>query len=275
MTNILILHPGEMGSSLAACLRTNGHGVTWVDAGRSDATRQRAEDANLTPRQSLEAALQEAEVVVSICPPEFAESVVQSVLALNFNGIFVDANAIAPMTAVRIATLMGSNYVDGSVIGPPARRAGATRLYLSGAHAPFIRELFADSFASPTDLGPAATAASALKMCYAAYTKGTSALLLNIRALAEANDVTEALLAEWSLSQPELQNRSERTGPSVSRKAWRFAAEMREIARTFDANRLPCGFHNGAAQVYDRLATFKDQPPTPTTELVAKLLERE
>ena len=274
MTSILILHPGEMGSSLGACLRSNHHRVGWVSHSRSAATRKRAEADDFFEFTDLPPALENSDVVISICPPEFAEATAESVLDLDFKGIYVDANATSPMTAERIATLIGENYVDGSVIGPPARRADATRLYLSGARASFVRDLFDGTFASPTDLGSAATAASALKMCYAAYTKGTSALLLNIRALAEANDVTDALIAEWSISQPDLHARSERTGPSVSRKAWRFAAEMREIASTFAANGLPNGFHEGAAQVYARLSEFKDASPAATLDLVAKLLKQ-
>ncbi|MCY4094543.1 MAG: DUF1932 domain-containing protein [Gammaproteobacteria bacterium] len=273
MAHVLVLHPGEMGSSLGACLLSNQHHVYWVSDKRSTATRQRAESEGFSEHLRLESALEGADVVLSICPPEFAEATAESVVAQDFQGIYVDANATSPMTAGRISALVGENYVDGSIIGPPARRAGATRMYLSGKKASTIRELFTGTFAQPTDLGPEATAASALKMCYAAYTKGTSALLLNIRALAEANAVTDALLTEWSISQPELQTRSERTGPSVSRKAWRFAAEMREIASTFAANQLPNGFHEGAAQVYDRLAAFKDEPPAPTSELVASLLK--
>lgn len=274
MTNVLVLHPGEMGSSLGACLRSNQHHVGWISNQRSAETRRRAETDGFSEYARLESTLENIDVVLSICPPEFAETTAESVVALNFEGIYVDANATSPMTAGRIAALVGENYVDGSIIGPPARRAGATRMYLSGIKASIIRALFMDTFATPTDLGPSPTAASALKMCYAAYTKGTSALLLNIRALAEANAVTDALLAEWSISQPDLHTRSERTGPSVSRKAWRFAAEMREIASTFAASHLPNGFHDGAAQVYDRLAAFKDEPPTPTEDLVASLLSQ-
>lgn len=274
MTNVLVLHPGEMGSSLGACLLSNQHHVGWVSHKRSTATRQRAEKESFFEYSHLESALEQADVVLSICPPEFAEATAQSIVAQDYQGIYVDANATSPMTARNIATMVGENYVDGSIIGPPARRAGATRMYLSGNKASIIRDLFVDTFAQPTDLGPASTAASALKMCYAAYTKGTSALLLNIRALAEANAVTDALLAEWSISQPDLQTRSERTGPSVSRKAWRFAAEMREIASTFAAKGLPSGFHEGAAQVYDRLADFKEAPPTSTSDLVASLLKQ-
>lgn len=275
MTSILILHPGEMGSSLGACLRSNQHEVGWVAQSRSAATRERAEADHFSEFPDLELALQTTDVVISICPPEFAEATAESVVALNFKGIYVDANATSPMTARRISALVGENYVDGSIIGPPARRAGATRMYLSGSKASLVRDLFDGTFAAPTDLGTAVSAASALKMCYAAYTKGTSALLVNIRALAEANAVTDALLAEWSISQPDLHARSERTGPSVSRKAWRFAAEMREIASTFAANALPSGFHEGAAQVYERLSKFKDEPPAATADLVSTLLNQE
>lgn len=272
MTCILILHPGEMGSSLGACLRSNGHDVCWVAEGRSSATRQRAELENFTECESLASTLTCADMVLSICPPEFAVDVAQRVIDLNFNGIYVDANATSPMTANRISKLFETNFVDGSVIGPPARRAEGTRLYLSGPQADHVHELFRDTNANPTNLGVQPTAASALKMCYAAYTKGTSALLINIRALAEANQVSDALLAEWGISQPDLQTRSERTGPSVSRKAWRFAAEMREIASTFDASGLPPQFHEGAAQVYERLAAFKDRPPASTEDLIEHLL---
>ncbi|MCY4127986.1 MAG: DUF1932 domain-containing protein [Gammaproteobacteria bacterium] len=275
MTSILILHPGEMGSSLGACLRCNEHQVGWVSHSRSAATRERAEADDFYEYPSLDRALPIVDVVLSICPPEYAEAIANSVVALNFHGIYIDANATSPMTAERVAALVGENYVDGSIIGPPARRDGATRMYLSGSKASFVRDLFDGTFAAPTDLGPSVSAASALKMCYAAYTKGTSALLVNIRALAEANAVTDALLAEWAISQPDLHARSERTGPSVSRKAWRFAAEMREISSTFAAKGLPSGFHEGAAQIYERLSDFKDQPPATTIDLVSTLLKQD
>lgn len=263
-----------MGSSLGSCLKANNHDVLWVAADRSAATKERAKQDGFTECASLAEGLTMVHVVVSICPPEFAIEVADAVVELGFTGTFVDANATSPMTAKHIAQRIGENYVDGSVIGPPARRPNATRLYLSGRNAGEVHDLFSGTFANPTNLGDQPSAASALKMCYAAYTKGTSALLINIRALAEANQISDALKAEWSISQPELHARSERTGPSVSRKAWRFAAEMREIASTFEANGLPNGFHEGAAQVYERLSAFKDQPPTATEDLVNYLLEQ-
>ena len=109
-------------------------------------------------------------------------------------------------------------------------------------------------------------------MCYAAYTKGASALLLAIRTLAEAEGVTEALLAEWSRSQPGLAERSERSAQAVSPKAWRFAGEMREIAATFEAANLPGGFHQAAAAVYERLANLKNADDARIADVVQRLM---
>jgi hypothetical protein len=99
--------------------------------------------------------------------------------------------------------------------------------------------------------------ASALKMCYAAYTKGLSALLLNVRALAEAEAVAPALLKEWSLSQAGLAKRSELTARGTAGKAWRFVDEMLEIAETFESCRLTGDFHRAAADVYRRMAPLQ------------------
>ena len=246
--------------------------MSWASQDRSNETRDRARAEGLSDIQNLTDALGQVDIVISICPPEFAETLAVNVSKSGFEGLYVDANATSPITAARIADRFGTNYIDGSVIGPPARTEQRTRLYLSGQQAEKICDIFGDTYANPHVIGTQPTAASALKMCYAGYTKGTSALLVNLCALAEANGVTDALLAEWSISQPDLEARCERTGPGVSRKAWRFAAEMREIAETFEANDLPNGFHLGAAALYERLADFKDKPPASTEELVSALL---
>ena len=92
--------------------------------------------------------------------------------------------------------------------------------------------------------------ASAVKMAYAAWTKGTAAMLLAIRELARREGVEEALLAEWDLSQPELRDRHARALRSAEAKGWRWVGEMEEIAATFEAAGLPGGFHRAAAEVY-------------------------
>lgn len=257
--NVLLLHPGAMGASIGAALVGNGHDAAWVAAGRSRATRLRAERAGLRTVASIADAAAGAEVAISVCPPEAALAVAAEVRESSFGGIYVDGNAVAPATAEQIGALFGERYVDGGIIGPPAWREGATRFYLSGERAGEIATLFAGSLVDARPIAAATTtAASALKMAYAAFTKGSSALLLGVRALADRHGLTAELLAEWDISQPGLGDRSANTARSTSPKAWRFAGEMREIASTFAAAGLPSGFHAAAAHLYQRMAALKD-----------------
>ena len=116
-------------------------------------------------------------------------------------------------------------------------------------------------------------AASAVKMSYAAWTKGSAALLLAVRALAAAEGAEAALLAEWAISQRDLQGRSEGAAKGNARKAWRFVGEMDEIAATFANAGLPDGFHQAAAEIYRRMEGYKDAPP-PSIEEVARALRK-
>ena len=271
---VLVLHPGAMGVSIAAAVSSAGHEVIGVASGRSRATIDRAREAQITLVETLEEAMSRVDVVLSICPPEAALDVAHEVQATGYDGIYVDGNAISPETAAAIGKLFDNNFVDGGIVGPPAWRAGATRFYLSGAMAKDVVVLFADSLVTARAISGGAGAASAVKMCYAAYTKGSSALVLAIRALAEDNGVTETLLAEWDISQKGLRDSSERSALGTSPKAWRFAGEMREIATTFDAAGLPNGFHLAAAEIYERMAHFKNDDPAGLQQVIEALLTK-
>lgn len=271
---VLVLHPGAMGASIAAAVSSAGHEVIGVASGRSRATIDRAREAQITLVETLEEAMSRVDVVLSICPPEAALDVAHAVQATGYDGIYVDGNAISPETAAAIGELFDNNFVDGGIVGPPAWRAGATRFYLSGAMAKDVVVLFADSLVTARAISGGAGAASAVKMCYAAYTKGSSALVLAIRALAEDNGVTETLLAEWDISQKGMRNSSERSALGTSPKAWRFAGEMREIAATFDAAGLPNGFHLAAAEIYERMAHFKNDDPARLEQVIEALLTK-
>jgi len=109
------------------------------------------------------------------------------------------------------------------------------------------------------------SAASALKMCYAAWTKGTTALLLDIRALAVAVGVEHELLATWQGSAPELLPRSLKAGEQAARKGWRWIGEMEEVAATFRSAGLPDGFHRAAAEVYARTRRDEHAPADAAT----------
>jgi 3-hydroxyisobutyrate dehydrogenase-like beta-hydroxyacid dehydrogenase len=189
---------------------------------------------------------------------------------LGFAGIYVDANAVAPTTARELGAVVeqaGGRFVDGDLIGGPVRPGGATRLYLSGPAAGEVAALFAPTELEAVALGDDVAAASALKMCYAAWTKGTSALLLAIRAAADAYGVEAALVAEWARTQPDLAARSE-AAVGTARKAWRFAGEMDQIAACFAEAGLPDGFARAAAEVYRRLADFKELEGDPPLDQV-------
>jgi 3-hydroxyisobutyrate dehydrogenase-like beta-hydroxyacid dehydrogenase len=236
-----LLHPGEMGAAVGAVLRGQGNRVVWASDGRSEQTRKRAEEAGLEDVGSV-AKVAEAEVVFSICPPHAALEVARSA---SFGGIYVDANAVSPASAAKVAGVV-EQFVDGGIVGSPPREAGTTRLYLSGEQAAEVAGLFTGSVLDARVVSNA----SAVKMAYAAWSKGTAAMLLAIRELARREGVEEPLLAEWDLSQPELRDRHDRALRSAEAKGWRWVGEMEEIAATFEADGLPGGFHRAAAEVY-------------------------
>ena len=261
-----LLHPGEMGASIGAAARAAGTRVSWASTGRSDASHRRAAEAGIEDAHTPAALAARSDVVISVCPPEAARSVAESIVGTGFTGIFVDANAVSSTTARDLASFVedaGAHFVDGGIIGPPACRMGTTRLYLSGAEPSSVASAFQGSPLEAVVIGPRPGAASALKMSYAAWTKGSAALLTAIRALAQAEGVEAALLEEWSLSKPGLEAQSAAGARNNAFKAWRFSGEMREIAATFEASGLPGGFHGAAADIFERLVTYKDCDPAP------------
>lgn len=273
MTRVGLLHPGEMGAAVGAALQAGGAHVLWASEGRSDATRSRAEAAALTDVGTLAQLVERSEIIVSVCPPHAALDVVRAVSACGFTGAYVDVNAIAPATARAIANT-AARVTDGGIIGGPPRVHGTTRLYLSGPGADEVARLFASSALDAIALDGDVGAASALKMCFAAWTKGTSALLVAVRAVAAAEQVDGWLLEEWAISQPDLPERSEGAARGTAAKAWRFVGEMHEIAETFAAAGLPAGFHRAAADLYERMARFHDVETAPTLEQVVAAVTR-
>ena len=272
-----LLHPGEMGAAVGRCLRDRGHVVLWASAGRGSATAARAAVAGPIDAGTVTEIASRCDVIVSVCPPHAALEVARKVAGAGFGGLYVDANAISPATAREVAAIVadgGADCVDGGIIGNPPVRPGFIRLYLSGPRADEVRQLFEDTpvdvrvvdhdgaeIGAPQD-GTAAGqgvggigvvgSASAVKMAYASWTKGSAALLLAARALARAQGVEDVLLAEWGLSQPGLEERSARSARSATSKGWRWVAEMEEIAATMGAAGLPEGFGLAAAEIYRR-----------------------
>ncbi len=249
-----LLHPGAMGAAVGTLLTGSGRTVLWASEGRSPASATRAERAGLHDAGTATALAARSDLVLSICPPHGALDTARAVGP--FTGVYVDANAVSPGTADEIRAVVqgaGARYVDGGIIGgPPDGTGSATRLYLSGADAAAVAEVFADAGLETLVLDGEATAASALKMAYAGWTKGTAALLLAMREAARAHGVEDALVREWEHSIPSLPDRSAQAARAADEKGWRWVAEMREIAATLAAADLPAGFHEAAAQVFER-----------------------
>lgn len=244
-----MLHPGEMGAAIGAILRQRGIEVLWASEGRSKQTKARAEAAELIDADTVVELVKRSDIVLSLCPPHAAADVAAGIG--DFRGVFVDANAISPATTRRIAGTF-ERFVDAGIVGGPPSTTRGPRLYVSGADAGSIPDLFSGTQVDVRVLSERVGEASALKMAYAAWTKGTAALVLAIREVARTEGVEEALLAEWRESIPELEARLTAAQRSAAAKGWRWVAEMEEIAATFEATGAPPGFHRAAADVFRR-----------------------
>jgi len=275
MTKLGILHPGQMGISVAASAKNSGCEVYWASEDRSSQTQERAEEHGLKDAQTLEGLCQDSDVIISVCPPHAAEEVARTVLTTSFQGIYVDANAIAPQRAVHIGQMMeaaGIEFVDGGIIGGPAWKPDRTWLYLSGEKAQNVADCFSAGPLETSQIGEEIGKASALKMCFAAYTKGSTALLCGILAAADSLGVRDELETQWSRGGSDFAEQTQNRVRQVTDRAWRFEGEMKEIAATLARTGIPGGFHIAASEIYRRLAHFKEESETPELEDVLKAL---
>jgi 3-hydroxyisobutyrate dehydrogenase-like beta-hydroxyacid dehydrogenase len=275
-----------MGHSVGQVLREHGLKVITCLEGRSERTRQLAAEAQLVEVSSYRTLVQEAELILSILVPAQAGQAAQLVAqALSETGAqitYADCNAIAPQTVQQISQQIiaaGSRFVDASIIGPPPRQPGATRFYASG---PVLADFLAlnDFGLEVRALGPQIGQASALKMCYAALTKGLSALTLELLIAGQALGVLDSLMAEFQLSQPgHYKTMARLTG--VPTKSRRWVGEMEEIAQTFEQVGLTPRILAGAADMYRFIGqtaladrTPEDSEPLPTlAEMLASLVD--
>jgi 3-hydroxyisobutyrate dehydrogenase-like beta-hydroxyacid dehydrogenase len=275
--NLGILHPGQMGISVAVSAKNSNHNVYWVSEGRSLQTRERAEEYGLIELKTVKELIQTCGVIICVCPPHAAEDVAREVLASGFQGLYMDANAIAPQRAIRIGHMMtevGVEFVDGGIIGGPAWKPETTWLYLSGKQAEEAALYFSAGPIGVEVISDEIGKASALKMCFAAYTKGTTALICAIMASAESLGVRENLERQWSRGGSDFAVQTQQRVRRVTAKAWRFAGEMDEIASTLEEAGLPGGFHKAAAEIYGRIQHFKglEKQPPLNTVLAALLM---
>lgn len=279
LDTVAIMSPGDMGHTAGMRLREGGlRVIAWLE-GRSERTRALAREAGIEEVPSLDELVREADALLSILVPAQAEPAAATVAdALARTGadlLYADCNAIAPQTARRIGeriTATGGRLVDVSIIGGPPQPGGGTRFYASG---PFSRMFAAlgERGLGVVDMAGEAGDASALKMCYAALTKGLTAIATELLAAARLLGVSEALQAELRDSQAPLYERITRSLGSMAERSRRWVGEMEEIAATFAAVGLPRATYLGAAEVYELVGrtpladrTPEDASARPTPE---------
>jgi L-threonate 2-dehydrogenase len=257
LKTVAVLSPGDMGEGVGTSIRGQGIDVITVLAGRSDETRMRAERGGFREVPDLEALVAQADLVLSIMPPERAEAIAADVAAaMKKTGNtppFADMNAIAPTTARRIAAVIadaGADYIDGGIIGwPPLKSKAETKLYVSGPAAGLMDALDGNG-KKIIQLGDEIGRASAVKMVYASVTKGTDSLLTAAYTAAEALGIREILEAEWRKSQPDALARMERRVPALPADAGRWIGEMEQISETYASVGVTPNYHKGAADMY-------------------------
>jgi 3-hydroxyisobutyrate dehydrogenase-like beta-hydroxyacid dehydrogenase len=277
---IAIVSPGDMGHAVGGALRAKGFEVATCLEGRSALSRARAERAGFRAAPSLEALIADCDLFLSILPPalagDLAEQAAAAMRRLDRHPLYADMNAIAPETVKRIARTIeaaGADFVDGGIVGNPPGKGAPTRIFVSGKRAEALTALSGDSMDIRV-CGVEPGRASAVKMCYAALTKGSNALYAAVLTAAEALGVSEEVRGEYRASQAELFKRMQNAVPWLPADAWRYAGEMEEIAATFEAVGVTPLFHRGAAELYRFLDTTPFASETRETLDRSRTLEQ-
>jgi 3-hydroxyisobutyrate dehydrogenase-like beta-hydroxyacid dehydrogenase len=260
---VAVIAPGMMGSAVGGRLVENGIEVRTSLAGRSDATVARARAAGMVGVSDEQIAA--CDIILSILPPGdalgLAERLAPVLRAAARKPVYVDCNALDPATVLRIARVVqetGSTFVDGGIIGgPPKAGYKGPRIYLSGDDATRVAALAQYGLEMPIQPGPIG-AASAMKMSYAGITKGFTALGAAMMLAATRAGTAQDLHAELSSSQPALFGWLTRQVPNMYSKAYRWVAEMEEIAQFVGEDPAARQFYQGAARLYERLAADFD-----------------
>ncbi|MEJ2555657.1 MAG: DUF1932 domain-containing protein [Anaerolineae bacterium] len=280
-----ILSPGDMGHTVGQVLGSHGLRVITCLQGRSERTRLLASRANVVDVPTYQSLVSEADMILSILVPAQAEEaarlVAQAMSETRADLTYVDCNAVSPRTTSHLNIIIseaGGHFVDASIIGPPPRKEGTTRFYASGPHAGIFEELTQFGLDVIT-LGDRVGHASAIKMCYAALTKGLVALCTELLTASEVLGVSQALKEEFQLSQSVLLGLMEQRLPRMPMKSRRWVGEMEEIARTFAEVGLTPKILTGAADMYRFVSetdlarrTPEDPDPLPALDQMLPIL---
>ena len=255
--SVAILSPGEMGSAVGGSFVEYGFTVITTMDGRSEPTCERANAAGILDGGSLADVVADADIVLSILPPEHAlaqaKAVANSMMKTGKTPPYADCNAVAPETAVTIGQIIadaGAKCIDGGIVGsPPGGSRPQPRFYVSGPGAPAM-DAFDGKGIDVRQCGHEIGRGSAVKMAYAGITKGTSALHAAMLIAAERLEIADELHEELRTSQQSIYKRMESMTPALPAVSDRYVGEMLEIAKTLAAYDITACFHNGAAETF-------------------------
>ena len=258
--SVAILSPGDMGHAIGQLLRENELRVLTCLAGRSNRTRELSQQAGITDVPSLKELVEQSDVLMSVtiseAVPGLCREIADAVKATGADLLFAECNAIAPELSREMEGVLseaGARYVDASIIGGPPRNGSSPRVYVSGGNAAEFEHL-RDFGLDVRNLGPQLGRASGIKMCYAAMTKGTTALQAELLIAAEKLGLTQELMAEFSGSQPAVVKRMEGWMPGMPAKSRRWISEMEQIEATFRDLGLTPNIFKGVADIYRMIA---------------------
>jgi 3-hydroxyisobutyrate dehydrogenase-like beta-hydroxyacid dehydrogenase len=258
-----IMSIGEMGFHWAKLLKSHGVDVMTYDKDRGEVSRKRGENAGAKSMGSMEELVQEAELIVSIVVPSAATRVAAKVAdAVTKAGrkdlLFLDANAISPMTADEITRILAPakvNFIDGCIIGSAAKMGKGTIVYVSGPDAALMQVL--ESFDIPIKvLGSSTNQASAFKVVYAGLTKGLQGLFCELFMGARRFGLLDEIRAQYEESFPGLIDKVAPSIVGLRIHAGRRAEEMDELKRTFNHNGLNSFMAPAVQQVLQAIAAL-------------------
>jgi len=245
-----------MGHAIGQLLRENELRVLTCLAGRSSRTKELSEKAGITDVPSINELVEQSDVLMSVtvseAVPGLCREISDAVKATGTDLLFAECNAIAPELSKEMEGVLksgGARYVDASIIGGPPRNGSSPRVYASGDNVAEFLQL-RDFGLDVRDLGPQLGRASGIKMCYAAMTKGTTALHAELLIAAEKMGLTEEVMAEFAGSQPAVVARMEGWMPGMPAKSRRWVSEMEEIEKTFSDLGLTPNIFKGVADMY-------------------------
>lgn len=271
-----ILHPGSMGAAVAACAATNAATVLWCNSGRSPASAERATQFGLTPVATLSDLLDRSDIVISLCPPAAAEDLAHDVAGHRFAGVYVEANAINPERAQRIAALLEpeATVVDGGVVGSPPVGGKTPTLYLSGPAfaTERIETLFAGTDVRTAALGTEVGKASALKLAYASFQKTSRVLVALAVGIAREHGVDQELIEVASRRTDSYLSEPQYVAKTAAR-AWRWGPELEEAAAMLAAAGLPPEMLRAAATTLARWNDAKDDGELTLTDALDRLVQ--